>query len=77
MFKASETALASFRNRRIGFVFQFHHLLPEFTALENAYLPALIEKIPKETAIESATALLSEVGLEHRLHHKPGELSGG
>ena len=77
MFKASETALASFRNRRIGFVFQFHHLLPEFTALENAYLPALIEKVPKETAIETATALLSEVGLSHRLHHKPGELSGG
>lgn len=77
MYKASETALASFRNRRIGFVFQFHHLLPEFTALENAYLPALIEKVPKETAIETATALLSEVGLSHRLHHKPGELSGG
>ena len=77
MFKASETALASFRNRRIGFVFQFHHLLPEFTALENAYLPALIKKVPKETAIETATALLSEVGLSHRLHHKPGELSGG
>ena len=77
MYKASETALASFRNRRIGFVFQFHHLLPEFTALENAYLPALIEKVPKETAIETATALLSEVGLSHRLHLKPGELSGG
>jgi lipoprotein-releasing system ATP-binding protein len=77
MFKASETALASFRNRRIGFVFQFHHLLPEFTALENTYLPALIQKIPKHTAIETATALLSEVGLSHRLHHKPGELSGG
>ncbi|MDH5564461.1 MAG: ABC transporter ATP-binding protein [Nitrospirota bacterium] len=77
MFKASETALASFRNRRIGFVFQFHHLLPEFTALENAYLPALIQRIPEQTAIKTATALLSEVGLAHRLHHKPGELSGG
>ena len=77
MFKVSETALASFRNRRIGFVFQFHHLLPEFTALENVYLPALIEKIPKHTAIESTKSLLSEVGLSHRLHHKPGELSGG
>jgi lipoprotein-releasing system ATP-binding protein len=77
MFKVSEAALASFRNRRIGFVFQFHHLLPEFTALENVYLPALIEKIPKHTAIESAKSLLSEVGLSHRLHHKPGELSGG
>ena len=77
MFKTSETSLASFRNRRIGFVFQFHHLLPEFTALENAYLPALIQKTPKHTAIDTATALLSEVGLSHRLHHKPGELSGG
>jgi lipoprotein-releasing system ATP-binding protein len=77
MFKASETALASFRNQRIGFVFQFHHLLPEFTALENTYMPALIQKIPKAIAIEAATSLLSEVGLSHRLHHKPGELSGG
>ena len=77
LFKVSETVLAGFRNRRIGFVFQFHHLLPEFTALENAYLPALIQKIPQHTAIETATALLSEVGLSHRLHHKPGELSGG
>ena len=56
---------------------QFHHLLPEFTALENAYLPALIQRIPEQTAIKTATALLSEVGLAHRLHHKPGELSGG
>jgi lipoprotein-releasing system ATP-binding protein len=61
MFRASETALASFRNRRIGFVFQFHHLLPEFTALENVYLPALIQKIPKDTAMKSAKSLLSEV----------------
>ena len=77
MFEASETALAAFRNQRIGFVFQFHHLLPEFTALENAYMPALIQKIPTHVAIEAATALLSDVGLSHRLHHKPGELSGG
>ncbi len=77
MFNVSETALASFRNERIGFVFQFHHLLPEFTALENAYLPALIQKVPKHTAIESAKSLLSEVGLSHRFDHKPGELSGG
>ncbi len=77
MFKASETALASFRNQRIGFVFQFHHLLPEFTALENAYLPALIQKVPEHAAIESAKSLLTEVGLSHRFHHKPGELSGG
>lgn len=77
MFKASETTLAGFRNRFIGFVFQFHHLLPEFTALENTYLPALMQKIPKDQAREAATHLLTEVGLSHRLHHKPGELSGG
>jgi lipoprotein-releasing system ATP-binding protein len=77
IFRLSETELATFRNRRIGFVFQFHHLLPEFTALENTYLPGLIQKRPKHEMIEEATTLLSEVGLGHRLHHKPGELSGG
>ena len=73
----SEPALAAFRNQRIGFVFQFHHLLPEFTALENTYLPALIQKQPKAQAIDEAQRLLSEVGLSHRINHKPGELSGG
>lgn len=77
VFSFSETALAEFRNRRIGFVFQFHHLLPEFTALENTYLPALIQRQPKTQAVEKAKALLSEVGLAHRFNHKPGELSGG
>jgi len=77
LFQLSEPALAEFRNRRIGFVFQFHHLLPEFTALENTYLPALIQRCPKEKAIEEAMTLLAEVGLAHRVHHKPGELSGG
>ena len=73
----SESALAEFRNQRIGFVFQFHHLLPEFTALENTYLPALIQKQPKAQAIDAAKTLLADVGLDHRFHHKPGELSGG
>jgi len=77
VFALSETELATFRNRRIGFVFQFHHLLPEFTALENTYLPALMQKRPEREMLEEATALLSEVGLGHRLHHKPGELSDG
>jgi lipoprotein-releasing system ATP-binding protein len=77
VFRLSETELATFRNRRIGFVFQFHHLLPEFTALENTFLPAMMQQRPKQEMIEEATTLLSEVGLGHRLHHKPGELSGG
>lgn len=77
VFHLKERALAEFRNRRIGFVFQFHHLLPEFTALENTFLPALIQKQPKDEAREKAKTLLADVGLNHRLHHKPGELSGG
>ncbi len=77
IFRLSEYKLAHFRNRRIGFVFQFHHLLPEFTALENTYLPGLIQKRPIGQCVEEASALLSDVGLGHRFHHKPGELSGG
>lgn len=69
--------LAALRNRFIGFVFQFHHLLPEFTALENVMLPALIGGMPPARARAKAETLLSEVGLAERLHHKPGELSGG
>ena len=70
-------ALADFRNRHIGFVFQFHNLLPEFTALENTLLPAMISKDPPEGAQDKAVELLGRVGLERRLHHRPGELSGG
>jgi lipoprotein-releasing system ATP-binding protein len=77
LFQMSEREQAEFRNKRIGFVFQFHHLLPEFTALENACLPALIQQRPKAEVERDATKLLGEVGLGDRLHHKPGELSGG
>ncbi len=77
LFRLSDQEQAEFRNRRIGFVFQFHHLLPEFTALENAFLPALIQKRPMAQVRADAAALLKDVGLGDRLHHKPGELSGG
>ena len=77
LFQLSEGEQADFRNRRIGFVFQFHHLLPEFTALENACMPALIQRQNLADVEPEATALLQEVGLGDRLHHKPGELSGG
>ena len=77
LFQLSESAQAEFRNKRIGFVFQFHHLLPEFTALENACMPALIQRRQPEDVKAEATAILNDVGLGARLHHKPGELSGG
>jgi lipoprotein-releasing system ATP-binding protein len=77
VFKHDDRKLAAFRNSSIGFVFQFHHLLPEFTALENVVLPALIGGLAFKDAAERASALLVEVGLKDRLNHKPGELSGG
>ena len=69
--------VSSFRNKRIGFVFQFHHLLPEFTALENVCMPAFIAKTPKADAEKRAKELLSMLGLSERESHKPSELSGG
>jgi len=73
----NEKELAAFRNKNIGFVFQFHHLLPEFTALENVCIPAFIAKKSKAEATTKAKELLSMLGLDHRLDHKPSELSGG
>lgn len=69
--------LADFRNRQIGFVFQFHYLLPEFTALENVCIPAFIAKVGKREAEDKAKEYLDFLGLSHRLNHKPNELSGG
>ncbi len=77
VYTLNETGLAHFRNREIGFVFQFHHLLPEFNALENTMMPCLIQGIPKKESIFRAEAMLTLVGLKERLSHKPGELSGG
>jgi lipoprotein-releasing system ATP-binding protein len=73
----SETRRCEFRNQTLGFVFQFHHLLPEFSALENVAMPLLVARRPPEEARERAAALLGELGLAERAHHRPGALSGG
>ena len=73
----SDAALAQHRNRNLGFIFQFHHLLPEFSALENVMMPGFVAKEPPAALTKRATALLKQVGLGERLHHRSGELSGG
>lgn len=77
LYKLSDKELAEFRNLNIGFVFQFHHLLPEFTAVENVALPAMIAGQGKEAALKRATELLDYLKLSDRLTHKPSQLSGG
>ena len=77
VFTWPEQKLSAFRNRKIGFVFQFNNLLPEFSSLENTMMPALIQRMPKAEASRKAEAILDEVGLGDRMTHKPGELSGG
>lgn len=77
IFNMSEEQLASFRNKEVGFVFQFHHLLNEFTALENVCLPGFINKTNKKEVSDRAKHLLESVGLSERMNHKPNELSGG
>lgn len=77
MDELSDEARGDLRNESLGFIYQFHHLLPEFTALENVAMPLLIRQTPVKEATEQASTLLSQVGLGERLHHKPAQLSGG
>jgi lipoprotein-releasing system ATP-binding protein len=77
IYSQSAKKLSKFRNEQVGFIFQFHQLLPEFTALENICIPAFIKKTPKAEAEKRGLELLDFLGLTNRAHHKPGELSGG
>lgn len=77
IFNLSDIQLAKFRNQHIGFVFQFHHLLPEFTALENVAMPGFVARAKPSQILQRAKYLLCEVGMEDRFYHKPAELSGG
>ena len=77
LWALSEQARGRLRNRLLGFVYQFHHLLPEFSAIENVAMPLLIRRVARKTALAAAAEALAEVGLGHRLGHRPGELSGG
>jgi lipoprotein-releasing system ATP-binding protein len=77
IFRWGAPELARFRNRHVGFVFQFHHLLPEFTTLENTMMPKLIRGDEKDASTTAARQILDRVGLSHRLDHKVGEISGG
>ncbi len=77
IFNLTESQSSNFRNKHIGFVFQFHHLLPEFSAVENVAIPLLIDRAPLNEALQKSTTMLKSIGLEDRITHKPAELSGG